>query len=58
MLRGEYSYFMEKNTAGLTGAFAHVYLNSFSFLPKIFPKPGGHVPGERDVLNRVADHSG
>ena len=29
---------MEKNTAGLTGAFAHAYLNRVTFFTKIFPK--------------------
>ena len=40
---------MEKNTAGPTGAFAHVYLKSFSFSKIFFTMAGGHLPGEREV---------
>ena len=41
---------MEKNTAGLTGAFAHVYFREFSFFQNFFPEDGGHLPGERELM--------
>ena len=41
---------MEKNTAALTGAFAHVYLKVFSFFQNFSPEDGGHLPGERELL--------
>ena len=40
---------MEKITAGQTGAFAHVYLRSFSFFKNFVTMAGGHLPGERDL---------
>ena len=41
---------MEKNTAGLKGAFARRYLERVGFFTNFFPTAGGHLPGERDLL--------
>ena len=40
---------MEKNTAGLKGAFARRYLERFSFFTNFSPTAGGHLPGEREL---------
>ena len=47
---------MEKITAGQTGAFAHVYLRSFSFFKNFVTMAGGHLPGERELLHVFVIH--